>query len=645
VLLAGGDAASPSSALLYDPTSETWSPAASLVSARLCHTATLLPNGKAIVVGGAGDSVQDSAALYDPAANTWSAAGSLANARYEHTATLLLNGTVLVAGGFDGSSVFASAELYEPLAPTVQYSDELTLAAGGVPEGLLGAMQFAVDGSTAGLTGSPTYDSATGMGSQGYLAALPWGRYGVAAAFDGEDTPTVPAPVQITGVSPLLVLQEDATVTAAAGNPVSACATSPGGNSGAFSLGAVVSEDDDSSPGDLTKAGPVTCTLTPAGGGSSYAETGTVSAAGAASCAFSGIPVGEYGVVFTIASDNGYYTANPSAATTLTVEDPPPGPAVVLADRRVQYGDTVSLTATVTPPIPGVLAFRVNGSTSGLLSSASYNAGNGSGSQRYRALLPAGDYAIVASFTPEASEPVSAAATLTVTPEAMTVIPAPSNAASLAVPWVGQSSGAFTLRAAFAQERDGCYGAISGTPVTCILRHLQPAGSVGALASPPATPNGATYTRTVLLSGLPGPLPVMAAFSFSGIPTGSYGVRFLVADGRYEGQAEGAVLQITEPPLVFQKWVEPAASVYRIGSTVPVAFLLRYGVSTDQATLTVTGPRGVLKLDRRPCVYDVAAGQHRYPGGLVTTGWARGSYTLRIDLPNGSRQLKVITLR
>src|SRR5450432_2418807 len=104
VLVAGGagtNFGTLASAELYDPASGTWTTTGSLASARAGQTATLLPNGKVLVAAGFGGPSLASAELYDPASGTWTATGGLAIARYNHTATLLPNGKVLVAGGWD----------------------------------------------------------------------------------------------------------------------------------------------------------------------------------------------------------------------------------------------------------------------------------------------------------------------------------------------------------------------------------------------------------------------------------------------------------------------------------------------------------------------------------------------------------------
>ena len=91
-----------------------------MFSARSRHTATLLTDGKVLVVGGrdsSGTSIA-TAELYDPETGAWSSTDNLAIPRSYHTATLLADGRVLVAGGghnFNGGPVIEkTVEIYDP---------------------------------------------------------------------------------------------------------------------------------------------------------------------------------------------------------------------------------------------------------------------------------------------------------------------------------------------------------------------------------------------------------------------------------------------------------------------------------------------------------------------------------------------------
>lgn len=92
----------------------------SLNTPRVGHTATLLPNGLVLLVGGRTYSntrwvALNTAELYDPAKGSFSYTGEMATARVDHSATLLPNGKVLMAGGHTLLQPSApSAEIYDP---------------------------------------------------------------------------------------------------------------------------------------------------------------------------------------------------------------------------------------------------------------------------------------------------------------------------------------------------------------------------------------------------------------------------------------------------------------------------------------------------------------------------------------------------
>ncbi|MGH9837501.1 MAG: kelch repeat-containing protein [Blastocatellia bacterium] len=158
------------SAELYDPATGQWSATGSLSTPRLGHIAVRLANGKVLVAGGRSGyfptTVVTTAEIYDPDTGAWSAAGNFSVARQGATVTLLADGWLLVAGGWsdaDSASV-NSAELYDPVTGVWSPAGTMNSARSGHTATLLANGQvLVVSGySSSGLRSAELYDPATG---------------------------------------------------------------------------------------------------------------------------------------------------------------------------------------------------------------------------------------------------------------------------------------------------------------------------------------------------------------------------------------------------------------------------------------------------------------------------------------------------
>ncbi|MGH9177475.1 MAG: kelch repeat-containing protein, partial [Acidimicrobiales bacterium] len=129
---------------LYDPVARTWTPTGSAPRPRQGHTATLLSDGRVLVVGGTivdGGLPSPTADIYDPTTGAWSTTGAMRIGRAGHAAVLLSGpdcgsncGKVLVAGGQtdqspgqESSDETSVAELYDPRSGSWELTGSLVI--------------------------------------------------------------------------------------------------------------------------------------------------------------------------------------------------------------------------------------------------------------------------------------------------------------------------------------------------------------------------------------------------------------------------------------------------------------------------------------------------------------------------------------
>jgi N-acetylneuraminic acid mutarotase len=152
------------SAELYDPATQSWSTVASMAVARSNHSATLLDDGRVLVIGG-----EDGAAeVYDPDRNTWTAAASSPISTGGHTATVLRNGHVVVVG-----SSADSVASYDPENNVWSLLSNMNIRLPGHAAMLLGDGTILAAGGIAG--GAALYDPASNTWTR--IGNMAEGRY------------------------------------------------------------------------------------------------------------------------------------------------------------------------------------------------------------------------------------------------------------------------------------------------------------------------------------------------------------------------------------------------------------------------------------------------------------------------------------
>lgn len=170
VLVAGGftNGYQYTSAELYDPVTRTWSSTGAMTHGRISHTSTLLPDGRVLVTGGNGYASSgyenlSSAEIYDPATGIWSSVGSMSRSRGGHTATLLTNGKVLIVGGGADSDLSSPTELFDPASGTWSVSGSIYRGRTGHTATLLADGKVLVAGGQAPYGGYIDYLSTTSI--------------------------------------------------------------------------------------------------------------------------------------------------------------------------------------------------------------------------------------------------------------------------------------------------------------------------------------------------------------------------------------------------------------------------------------------------------------------------------------------------
>lgn len=149
---------------MFEPTIGRFEAGPRLTSPRYGHSATRLSDGQVLIAGGfgPGGTVLTTAELFDPVANTFTPTGPLGVARADHEAVLLEDGRVVLIGGTaDDFEVLASIELFDPHTGVFSPAGPMTVPREGMAATRLGDGRVLVTGGHIGRHAQRTIYEST----------------------------------------------------------------------------------------------------------------------------------------------------------------------------------------------------------------------------------------------------------------------------------------------------------------------------------------------------------------------------------------------------------------------------------------------------------------------------------------------------
>ncbi|MBR8091543.1 Ig-like domain-containing protein [Burkholderia cenocepacia] len=206
----GGEGGAAASASLFDPTTQQIVRLASgPTTPRAWHAATLLPDGRVLILGGVGKdgSIINSAELFDPANQSFTVLGDVGLlARAHHTATVLMDGTVLLAGGVSATGApLPQAELWDPTSRrALAFNAQMVFPRADHTATVMPTEPVLLSGGRDGK-GKPVTTPETYSPQQQNFAAVDAAGSGVLASQPGQDGPVVMDSLPAAGMSSVAI--------------------------------------------------------------------------------------------------------------------------------------------------------------------------------------------------------------------------------------------------------------------------------------------------------------------------------------------------------------------------------------------------------------------------------------------------------